>query len=73
MAVWEELLLALTLSAGAKVRTFPIGLTYYFSQWESDYAGFMAASVVACIPAMILFGILGQYFVRGIASGGVKG
>ncbi len=73
MAVWEELLLALTLAASTNVRTFPIGLTYYFQQWESDYAGFMAAATVACIPALILFGILGQYFVKGIASGGVKG
>jgi ABC-type glycerol-3-phosphate transport system permease component len=73
MAVWEELLIALTLTGSTNVRTFPIGLTYFFQQFESDYAGFMAAATVSCIPAMILFGILGRYFVRGIASGSVKG
>ena len=73
MAVWEELILALTLTSSRGVRTFPIGLTYYFQQWSTDYAGFMAAAAVSCVPPTILFGILGRRFVKGITSGCIKG
>lgn len=73
IATWEEFVLALTLTNRTDVRTLPIGFTYFFQQYQTNYTGLMAASVVSCIPVLILFMAIGQYFVRGISSGGVKG
>lgn len=73
IATWEEFILAMTLTNHPSVRTVPIGLTYFFEQYKTDYVGLMAASVVSSLPALIVFGIIGQRFVRGISAGGVKG
>jgi multiple sugar transport system permease protein len=70
---WEEFVLALTLTTRADVRTVPIGFSYFFQEHQSDYTGLMAASVVSIIPVLLLFMVVGRGFVRGIASGGVKG
>lgn len=73
IGAWEEFVLALTLTTRQDVRTVPIGFSYYFEQYESNYTGLMAASIVSIIPVLILFFAVGRGFVRGIASGGVKG
>ena len=51
----------------------PIGFSYFFQQYQSDYTGLMAASIVSIVPVLLLFLLVGRGFVRGIASGGVKG
>jgi multiple sugar transport system permease protein len=73
IGAWEEFALALTLTARQDVRTMPIGFSYFFQQYQSDYTGLMAASIVSIVPVLLLFLIVGRGFVRGIASGGVKG
>ena len=73
IGAWEEFVLALTLTNRADVRTVPIGFSYFFQQYQSNYTGVMAASVVSIIPVLVLFFAIGRGFIRGIASGGVKG
>jgi multiple sugar transport system permease protein len=73
IGAWEEFVLALTLTTRQEVRTVPIGFSYFFQQYQSDYTGLMAASIVSIVPVLILFFAVGRGFVRGIASGGVKG
>jgi multiple sugar transport system permease protein len=73
IGAWEEFVLALTLTTRQDVRTMPIGFSYFFEQYQSNYTGLMAASIVSIIPVLILFFAVGRGFVRGIASGGVKG
>jgi multiple sugar transport system permease protein len=73
IGAWEEFAIALTLTGGQDVRTVPIGFSYFFQQYQSNYTGLMAASIVSIIPVLLLFLLVGRGFVRGIASGGVKG
>jgi multiple sugar transport system permease protein len=73
IGAWEEFAIALTLTARQDVRTMPIGFSYFFQQYQSDYTGLMAASIVSIVPVLLLFLLVGRGFVRGIASGGVKG
>jgi multiple sugar transport system permease protein len=73
IGAWEEFVLALTLTTRSDVRTVPIGVSYFFEQYQSNYTGLMAASIVSIVPVLILFFAVGRGFVRGIASGGVKG
>jgi N,N'-diacetylchitobiose transport system permease protein len=71
LGVWEEFVLVLTLCPNNQ--TIPVGLQYFNTEYGTDYGGLMAASVVACVPALALFLLLGRFIIRGIASGGVKG
>jgi multiple sugar transport system permease protein len=73
IGAWEEFVLALTLTTRQDVRTVPIGFAYFFEQYQSDYTGLMAASIVSIIPVLLLFFLVGRGFIKGIASGGVKG
>jgi multiple sugar transport system permease protein len=73
IGAWEEFVIALTLTTRQDVRTVPIGFSYYFEQYQSNYTGLMAASIVSIIPVLVLFFAVGRGFIRGITSGGVKG
>ena len=55
------------------LRTLPIGMMYFDSNYGRQTNLLMAASVMNIIPLIVLF-IAGQkYFVKGIMLGGVKG
>jgi len=55
------------------LRTLPIGMLYFNTDYGRQTNLLMAASVMNVIPLVVLF-IAGQrFFVRGIMLGGVKG
>jgi multiple sugar transport system permease protein len=55
------------------LRTLPIGMMYFDSEYKKATNLLMAASVMNVIPLILMF-IAGQrYFVKGIMLGGVKG
>jgi multiple sugar transport system permease protein len=53
--------------------TVQLGLRSFIGQYDAQYAMIMAGSVISVVPILIIF-LLGQrYFVRGIATTGLKG
>ncbi|WP_405590463.1 carbohydrate ABC transporter permease [Streptomyces sp. NBC_01190] len=53
--------------------TVQIGLRSFIGQYDAQYAMIMAGSVISVVPVLVIF-LLGQrYFVRGIATTGIKG
>jgi multiple sugar transport system permease protein len=53
--------------------TVQIGLRSFIGQYDAQYAMIMAGSVVSVLPILVIF-LLGQrFFVRGIATTGMKG
>ncbi|NJP46738.1 carbohydrate ABC transporter permease [Actinacidiphila epipremni] len=53
--------------------TVQIGLRSFIGQYDAQYAMIMAGSVISVVPILVIF-LLGQrYFVRGIATTGMKG
>jgi multiple sugar transport system permease protein len=55
------------------LRTLPIGMMYFDSQYGRQTNLIMAASVMNIIPLIVLFIIGQKFFVKGIMLGGVKG
>ena len=52
--------------------TVQIGLRSFVAQYDAEYAMMMTGSVLSVVPIMIVF-LLGQrYFIRGIATSGLK-
>jgi multiple sugar transport system permease protein len=70
---WNEFFFALTFMSSTEMRTIPVGLTSFFAEHSVDWGGLMAASVLASLPVVVLFGLLSRYFVQGLTSGAVKG
>jgi multiple sugar transport system permease protein len=53
--------------------TVQLGLRSFVGQYDAQYAMIMTGSVLSVLPILIIF-LLGQrYFVRGIATSGMKG
>jgi ABC-type glycerol-3-phosphate transport system permease component len=73
LLAWNEFFFALTFMNSTEMRTIPVGLASFFAEHSVDWGGLMAASVLASLPVVVLFGLLSRYFVQGLTSGAVKG
>jgi ABC-type glycerol-3-phosphate transport system permease component len=71
--VWNEFIIALTMTASDNMRLISVGLYYYVSAFGVEWGKLMAAVSVALIPAVALFIILQRQFIQGLTSGATKG
>ncbi|MEW6048612.1 MAG: carbohydrate ABC transporter permease, partial [Bacillota bacterium] len=73
ITAFEEFLFALVFTSSDRSRTLPVALALFKGEFETDWGGMMAASVLMTIPVLALFGIAGRYLLRGMLAGAVKG
>lgn len=71
-SVWNDFLFAIFLS---NTRNGPvtIALNALAGGQLSNYAASMAGAMIASVPTIVVYIILGRYFVSGLMSGSVKG
>jgi multiple sugar transport system permease protein len=53
--------------------TIPIALTFFRTEFQTNWPPLMAMVVLATIPILVLYIFFQRYFVEGIAASGVKG
>jgi multiple sugar transport system permease protein len=53
--------------------TMSLGLGSFKSDYETQWALWMAASVIFTVPMVVLFFIAQRYFIEGISGTGIKG
>jgi multiple sugar transport system permease protein len=53
--------------------TVPIALTFFRTEFQTNWPPLMAMVVLATIPVLVLYVFFQRYFVEGIAASGVKG
>lgn len=70
---WNEFLYALVMTNSSEVRTVPLAVNYFLSQFSFDYRALFAAIVVINIPSVLSFVILQEHVVDSLAAGSVKG
>lgn len=70
---WNDFLGPLIYLTETRLKTIQIGLRMFSTQYTSDYALIMAASVVALIPLLIIFLSMQKQFVQGVVTSGIKG
>lgn len=70
--VWNEFFIALTLST-PKTQTTQVAMAMTQGSTISPYNLQMAASLLTVAVPLLIFLFLGQYFVRGILAGALKG
>ncbi|MEG3093494.1 ABC transporter permease subunit, partial [Sphingomonas sp. PB1R3] len=68
---WNAYLLPLLLLQ-SEMRTLPLGVADYSTQYSADTAGVFAFTTIAMIPALVLFLALQRRIVGGL-QGAVKG
>jgi len=71
---WNDILYSLTLVTSAEMRMLSSGLILrYTGEFQNNWGGMMAASVIVSIPVTLIFIFLQRYFIAGMTSGAVKG
>ena len=70
---WDEFLLALSLNAGATMRTVPVGIALYQGEFTFPWPIISAALIVALVPMALLIAAFQERVVGGLTQGGLKG
>jgi ABC-type glycerol-3-phosphate transport system permease component len=73
VTTWNEFIFALVFAQDYRVKTLPIGIAEFSTEFNVDWGAVMAASVLMTLPVAILFMIMQKLFVGGLTAGAVKG
>jgi raffinose/stachyose/melibiose transport system permease protein len=70
---WNDFLLPLLIIPSEEMRTIPLAINSFFSQYSKKWDLAMAALVLAIVPVVALFIAAQKSIIEGIVSGSVKG
>jgi ABC-type glycerol-3-phosphate transport system permease component len=70
---WNDLFLPLVFLVSDDLRTLPVGMLFFQGRFTIDYGLMTAGVLIISLPVTILFLIFQRDFVRGLASGALKG
>lgn len=73
LTCWNEFLFALLLTSSEKVRTLPLSLSYFTSQFSFNYTAMFAAIVISIVPSIVIFAVFQEQVVGSLTAGAVKG
>lgn len=69
---WNEFQFALVLTTGMRSRTLPLALLYFTSLFSSNYGALFAATIMIIAPSIIIYAVLQEQVVSGLAAGAIK-
>jgi len=70
---WNEFMFALILTKSNRVRTIPLALSYFTSQFTFNYTAMFAALVMVILPSIVIFVLLQEQVTDSLVAGSVKG
>jgi multiple sugar transport system permease protein len=73
VTTWNEFIFALCFATDSSVKTLPIGLAEFSTEFNTDWGSVMAASMVMTLPVALLFLTMQKLFVGGLMAGATKG
>jgi len=72
-AKWNDFMTPLIYLNKPAMYTMALGLGSFKSEYETQWALWMAASVIFTVPMILLFFLAQRFFIEGIATSGIKG
>jgi multiple sugar transport system permease protein len=70
---WNDFFIPLIYLVSPNLKTLPLGMSDFVTQYTILYGPQMAAALISIIPVMIIFFSAQRYFVEGMAATGLKG
>jgi len=70
---WGQLLWPVMVTRGVEVRPLPLGIGTFMTTPPVQWGDIMAYAAMMTLPLLVIFLLFQRYFVRGVASSGVKG
>jgi multiple sugar transport system permease protein len=72
IAAWNEYVIALTLINTTENQPLTLGVTSFIGLNETEWQYLFAASLIAVVPVVILFGLIERYLISGLTAGSLK-
>ena len=73
LAAWNDYFLARILLTKSEMWTWPLGLSRFQAQFQTQWNELAASSIIIAIPVVLLFLYSSKWLVSGVTAGGVKG
>lgn len=70
---WNEFMFALILTKSEKVRTLPLALNYFTTQFSFNYTALFAALTMVILPSIIIYVVLQEQVTESMVAGSLKG
>lgn len=70
---WNDLFTALIYITSQDLKTLPLGLADFVSEYDVYYGPQMAASLIAIVPVVVIYVFAQRYIVSGVVATGIKG
>ncbi len=69
---WDSLLWPLVVVTKDSLRTLPLGISLFFSEYASNYSQALAVAIIVMLPVLIVFIIMQKQFIEGLARSGLR-
>ena len=69
---WTEYVFASVLILSDAKRTIPVGFSGMIGQYQVDWGLLLAGASLAILPVVVVFALIGRWFVTGLTEGAVK-
>lgn len=71
--IWNEFLFALTITNSPDSQPVTVSLQNLAGSFAAQYNVQLAGALLAALPTIVVYVLLGRYFVRGLLAGSLKG
>ena len=72
-SIWNEFLFAVVITNRAEVQPITVALNNLAGSFIVEWNVQMAGALLAALPTLLVYILLGRYFMRGLLSGALKG
>ena len=73
IACWNELLVAMLMLSKPMIKTLPIGLMGFITEYEAQYTQLCAGLLIAVLPNLLFYALMQERIVKGMTIGAIKG
>ena len=73
VSIWNDYQFSIFFLQKTEVKTIPVALAQFFSQFQNDLSFVAAGCMIGMLPLALLYLALQKYFIKGISDGAVKG
>jgi len=70
---WNDFFTPLIYITSQSLKTLPLGMADFVTQYSITYGPQMAAALISIVPVLIVFLVGQRYFVQGVVATGIKG
>ena len=73
MEQWRDFLWPLVVVTKDTMKTLPVGLSIFHTEFRTDYGIQMAGVLLSILPILMVFLFFQKYFIKGLTAGALKG